>query len=132
MMLIPNTNRAIVGVKDGNIYLLDRDNMGGYNSVTDNVLKPLILAVMLFYVLPCLIIKATKEFVYSWSENSLLRAFPYNRTTNLFDLANTISSGIQGPTGNNGALLSVSSNGSVDSTAIFGQAMLQMVMPTNL
>ena len=39
LMLIPNTNRAIVGVKDGHIYLLDRDNMGGYNSFTDNVVQ---------------------------------------------------------------------------------------------
>src|SRR6185312_13782560 len=43
---------------------------------------------------------------------------PYNRTTGQFDLANTISSGVQGPTGNSGALLSVSSDGSADSTAI--------------
>src|SRR4029079_11303079 len=53
-----------------------------------------------------------------WSENSLLRAYPYDTISNLIDLGSTITSGLQGPTGNNGAMLSVSSNGSIDSTGI--------------
>ena len=32
MMLIPNTNQVITGCKDGKIYVMDRDNMGGYNA----------------------------------------------------------------------------------------------------
>ena len=58
------------------------------------------------------------EYIYSWSENALLKAFPYDRNTNKFDLNNTISSGVQGPVGNSGAMLSLSSNGSADTTAI--------------
>src|SRR6185295_19411483 len=54
----------------------------------------------------------------TWSENVRLQGFPYNRSVNKFDLVNTMSSPVQGPTGYNGALLSVSSNGSIDSTAI--------------
>jgi hypothetical protein len=60
----------------------------------------------------------SKKYIYSWSENSLLRAYPYNPMSNLIDLNNTVTSGLQGPTGNNGAVLSVSSNGSKDSTGI--------------
>ena len=37
---------------------------------------------------------------------------------NQLDVANVINSGVQGPVGNNGAVLSVSSHGSVDSTAV--------------
>ena len=59
-----------------------------------------------------------KEYIYSWSENTLLKAFPYSRTLNHLDVANVINSGVQGPVGNSGAFLSVSSNGSVDSTAV--------------
>lgn len=119
MLLIPNTTRVMVGAKDGHLYLLNRDNMGGYNSGFDNVVQTIDLGNNSFLRSGMSYYKgAQKEFVYSWSENSLLRAFPYSRTTNMFDLANTVSSGIQGPTGNNGALLSVSSNGSADSTAI--------------
>lgn len=119
LLLIPNTNRAIVGVKDGKLYLLDRDNMGGYNGTSDNAVQTINVGANAYLRSSMSYYKGEQnEFVYSWSENSLLRAFPYSRTTNMFDLNHTISSGIQGPTGNNGAVLSVSSNGSADSTAI--------------
>ncbi|HEY2726748.1 MAG TPA: discoidin domain-containing protein, partial [Parafilimonas sp.] len=118
IMLIPNTNRAIVGVKDGHIYLMNRDTMGGYSSVKDNVIQTIDLGSNSFLRSSMSYYKGSKEYLYSWSENSLLRAYPYNRTTNQLDLNNTIVSGLQGPTGNNGALLSVSSNQSVDSTGI--------------
>ena len=48
----------------------------------------------------------------------MLKAFPYSRTSDKLDVANVINSGVQGPVGNSSAFLSVSSNGSVDSTAI--------------
>ncbi len=118
IMLIPNTNRAIVGVKDGHIYLLNRDTMGSYNSVTNNVIQTIDLGSNSFLRSAMSYFKGSKEYLYSWSENSLLRAYPYNRTTGQLNLNSTIVSGLQGPTGNNGALLSVSSNGSVDSTGI--------------
>ena len=118
IMLIPNTNRAFVGVKDGHLYLLNRDNMGGYSSTTNNVIQTIDLGSNSFLRSSMSYFKGSKEYVYSWSENSLLRAYPYNRTTNQFDLNNTIVSGLQGPTGNNGAVLSVSSNKSIDSTGI--------------
>jgi len=119
IMLIPSTNRAITGVKDGNLYLLNRDTMGGYNEATNNVLQDINLGVNAHLRSSLTYYKGEqKEWVYSWSENALLKAFPYSRTYAQFDLANTTSSGLQGPTGNNGALLSISSNGSADSTAI--------------
>ncbi len=119
VMLIPNTDRAIVGVKDGKLFLLDRNNLGGYSAGADNVVQTINLGGNAFLRSAMSYYKgASGEYVYSWSENALLKAFPYNRTTGMFDLGSTISSGIQGPTGNNGALLSVSSNGNTDSTAI--------------
>jgi len=119
LMLIPKSNRAVVGVKDGHIYLLNRNNMGGYNATADNVVQTINLGSQSYLrSAMCYYRGRTKEFVYSWSENSLLRAYPYNTTTDQFDLNNTIVSGIQGPTGNNGAQLSVSSNGTSDASAI--------------
>jgi hypothetical protein len=118
LMLIPGTKRAIVGVKDGHLYLLDRDNMGGYSSVTDNVSQTINVGTNSFLRSAMSYFSGSKKYIYSWSENSLLRAYPYNATSNLVDLNNTIIGGMQGPTGNNGAVLSVSSNRSVDSTGI--------------
>ncbi len=119
MLLIPGTNRVMTSCKDGHIYVMNRDNMGGYNTNTNNVVQTIDLGVNAHLRSAFSYYKGTqKEFVYSWSENALLKAFPYNRVSNQFDLGGTISSGVQGPVGNNGALLSVSSNGSVDSTAV--------------
>lgn len=119
IMLIPETNRAITGCKDGKLYLVDRNNMGGFSSTINNVIQTIDLGTNAHLRSTLAYYKGEqKEFVYTWSENSLLKAFPYNRTTSQFDLNGTVSSGVQGPTGNNGAFLSVSSNGSVDSTAI--------------
>ena len=119
VMLLPGTDRAMTGCKDGKIYLLNRNAMGGFNASSNNVVQTIDLGNNAHLRSSLSYYKGeNKEFVYSWSENALLKAFPYNRTTNQFDLGQTVSSGVQGPTGNNGALLSVSSNGSVDSTAI--------------
>ena len=82
IMLIPNTDRAVVGVKDGHIYLLNRNNMGGYNASYDNIVQTIDLGSNSFLRSAMSYFKGSKEFVYSWSENSLLRAYPYNRTTN--------------------------------------------------
>ena len=118
VMLIPGTNRAIVGAKDGHLYLLDRDNMGGYSSVADNVAQAISLGSNSFLRSALSYFNGSKKYIFSWSENSLLRAFPYNATSNLIDLNNQVTSGLPGPIGNSGAVLSVSSNGSVDSTGI--------------
>ena len=53
-----------------------------------------------------------------WSENDPLRAIPFNRATNLLDSPGQVVFGSGGPTGQSGAVLSVSSNGSADGTGI--------------
>ena len=120
ILLIPGTNRALAGVKDGAFYLMNRDNMGGYDASANQVIQSFAqggnnahnITSLTYY-------KGTQhEYVYTWSENTALKAFPFNRTINQFDLQNLITSSVQGPVGYNGAFLSVSSNGAVDSTAI--------------
>ena len=118
VMLIPNTNLAVVGAKDGHIYVLDRNDMGKYNSASNNIVQTIDLGSNSFLRSSMSYFSGSKKYVYSWSENSLLRAYPYDSVSNSFDLNNTIISGLQGQTGNNGAVLSVSSDGSVDSTGI--------------
>ena len=119
-MLFPNTNLAFVGVKDGSLYLTNRDNMGGYNANINNVTQTISLgsgktlrSSFAYYI------GSAKEFVYTWSENAALKAFPFNRSLGQLDVNNVITSGIQGPnSANNGVFMSVSSNGSQDGSGI--------------
>lgn len=119
ILLIPNTTRALTGSKDGKLYLVDRDNMGGFNVNADASLQTIDFGSTAHLRSSFAYYKGeSKEYVYSWSENGLLRAMPYDRETGKIDMANQVASGVQGPIGNNGAFLSVSSNGTDDSSAI--------------
>jgi len=119
ILLIPNTDRALTGSKDGKLYLLDRNDMGGFDPNADNNLQVIDLGSTAHLRSSFAYYKGQQnEYVFSWSENGLLRAFPYDRGTGKFDMNTAVSSGVQGPIGNNGAFLSVSSNGNDDASAI--------------
>jgi len=118
MLLIPNSNLVLTGCKDGHLYLMDRNNMGSYSTQSNNVVQTIDLgpnahlrSSFSYYA------GATNEFVYEWAENTLLKAFKVNRNAGNLNATQPIS-GPAGPIGNNGAFMSVSSNGSADSTAI--------------
>jgi hypothetical protein len=115
-LLIPNSSYYFTGAKDGNLYLLNKDNMGGYSSSSNFVQQTIPLNVTL-HCQPSYYKGSSNEFVYVWSETDQLRAFLFNRSSNTF-AANQIVSTDNGPTGGCGADLSVSSNGAVDSTGI--------------
>lgn len=116
VLLIPNTNLALTGCKDGNLYLADKDNMGGVGTSSNTNLQTLNVGGAMhssfgYYK------GLSNEFIYLWSENRNLAAIPFNRITNLLGtpIRNTT---LQGPVGSSGSFLSVSSKGSKDSTAI--------------
>ncbi len=120
MLLIPGENQAFSGAKDGNIYLMNLDSLGGYHVTYDNVVQTFSqnsssahnIASLAFYG------GSSHKFAYIWSDNVPLVAIPYDSTARKFNLANIITNSVQGPVGYNGAFLSVSSNHQVDSTAI--------------
>lgn len=119
VLLIPGTSRALTGCKDGHLYLADMNHMGGYNATTNQILQTINLGPLAHLHSSFGYYKgANREFVYTWSENAALKAYPIDKTVDTLDAAHVINSGIQGPTGNSGALMAVTSNGSVDSTAI--------------
>ena len=115
-LLIPNSNFYLSGCKDGNLYLLNKDNMGGY-SYSFNLVQQTIPLNQNMHCQPAYYGGGPKEFVYVWAENDVLRALPFNRTTNKFD-NNQVTSSVLGPTGQSGAVLSVSSNGNISGTGI--------------
>ncbi len=119
-LLIPNTNYYITGCKDGNLYLLNKDNMGGYSSSSNQIQQTIPLSVSL-HCQPSYYKGTTNEFVYVWSENDPLRALPFDRGSNTFT-NNQVVNNISGPSGYCGTDLSVSSNGTVDGTGILWAA----------
>ncbi len=117
--LIPNSNYYFTGCKDGNIYLLNKDAMGGYSKTSNQITQTIFLtADANMHCQPSYFQGASNEFIYIWAENDPLRALPFNRSTNLIDVAKQIKSTVSGPTGQNGAVLSVSSNGTAETTGI--------------
>jgi hypothetical protein len=118
-LLIPGAKRAVTGGKDGRVYLLNTDDLGGYNPNENKVVQTIDLGLNAHLHATFSYYKGEKKtFVFIWSENALLKALPFDSTTGMFDLENTVNSAEQGPIGNIGANLSLSSKNSIDSTAI--------------
>ncbi|HET9634821.1 MAG TPA: hypothetical protein VFP26_02740 [Gemmatimonadaceae bacterium] len=118
-LLIPNSTLYLTGGKDGNLYLLDRDNMGGFSPSSNNVHQVVALGSnnINMHCQAAYYKGGSKEFVYVWSENDPLRAIPLT-PNGLLSLNSEMISTLPGPTGQSGAILSVSSNGAQAGTAI--------------
>ena len=118
-LLIPNSSCFFTGCKDGNIYVVNKDNMGGYNPASNQVLQTITLSPNSNFHCQAAYYKgASAEYVYVWPENDQLRAFPFNRSSNTFTLSAEKVSTVAGPTGQSGAVMSVSSNGTTAGTGI--------------
>jgi outer membrane protein assembly factor BamB len=117
--LIPNSSYFLTGGKDGNLYLLNKDAMGGYVPSANQVQQVVALGASANMHCQAAYYKgSTKEFIYVWSENQPLRAIPFGRGSNLMDPLGQVVASAGFPTGQSGAVLSVSSNGSKDGTGI--------------
>lgn len=107
-LLIPHSNYFFTGCKDGSLFLLNKDNMGGFNPISNNVNQQLSLnnPNANEHCQSAYFSSGSSEYVYLWAENDNLRAYPYASG----HLNNPTMSGVAGPTGQSGAVLSVSSN----------------------
>jgi len=108
-LLIPHSNYFFTGAKDGSLFLLDKDNMGGYDSTANHVYQELNLGNpdANEHCQAAYFESANAGFVTLWSENDPLRVYPFVNNK----LGNPVKSTIAGPVGQNGAMLSISSNG---------------------
>jgi hypothetical protein len=117
--LIPNSDYYFTSCKDGNIYVLNKNNMGGYTPGSNQVQQIITLSPNSnMHCQPAYGKGSTYEFVYIWPENDQLRAFPFDRASNTFNIANEVISPVAGPGGQNGAMISVSSNGTAPGSGI--------------
>jgi hypothetical protein len=95
---------AVGAGKDGNLYVLNRDNLGQFNSTKNNVYQQLSLSSSENHSSPVFF----NNTVYVCPENSTLKAFPVSKAL----LATSPSSQSAHVFGGNGAVPSVSANGS--------------------
>jgi outer membrane protein assembly factor BamB len=112
--LIPNSNYYITGGKDGNVYLLNTSNMGGYSGSGNQVAQTIPLGVSL-HCQPSYYQGQSAGVVYIWSENDKLRAFQFSNGSMS---TNPTLATPSGPSGYSGPALSVSSNGTKNGTRI--------------
>jgi hypothetical protein len=119
-LLIPNSNIYLTGGKDGHLYLLNKDDLGGYLPSSNRVQQVIPFGGndVNMHCQAAYYKGGSKEFVYVWSENDPLRAIPFDRASNLLTSQSQVVSSAPGPTGQSGAILSVSSNGSQAGTGI--------------
>lgn len=117
-VLIPNSVYYLTGGKDGNLYLLNKDAMGGYQAAANQVQQVVQLTSSEMHCQLAYYRGGTQEFIYVWPENNPLRAIPFDRAGNLLNPLAAVAFTAGGPTGHSGAMLAVSSDGSTAGTAI--------------
>ncbi len=117
-LLIPNANYYLTGGKDGTLYLLNKDDMGGYQASANQVQQVVPLTSSEMHCQLAYYKGSGTEFTYVWPENNPLRAIPFDRGSNLLNPLAALAFGGGRPTGHSGAMLSVSSDGAKDGTAI--------------
>jgi len=114
VMLVPNTGLAITAAKDGNIYVMNQSGLGGFSSSANNI-KQTVSNGGSFHSAFAYFGGQTTQYLYSFPENTPFKSYPV--TTNGLGAATTNFS-VPTTSGGSGAYLSVSSNGSNNSTGI--------------
>jgi hypothetical protein len=101
------TQHLAVGAgKDGNLYVVNRDNMGQFNSTKNNIYQQFQLSSSENHSSPIFF----NNTVYICPENNTLKAFPVSKAL----LATTPSSQSAHVFGSNGAVASISANGTAE------------------
>ncbi|MDB6017893.1 MAG: C-terminal target protein [Pedosphaera sp.] len=121
LLLIPGTTLAISGGKEGIVYLVNRDSMGGLTSSTttnDNIIQSFPITTdevhggAVWWDGPGI------SYGYFWPSSTNLQQFVFNRGSGKFTLPTIAQSSTAAPSGQPGGILAVSGNGTNAGTAI--------------
>lgn len=117
-LLIPDTNLVIGGGKGGTFYLVDRDDMGGFNAESDSQIVQSIDVAQNRHIhgSPVYWEGTNGKFIYVWAENKHLRSYKFDGEK--FQLPAFGESTMPAPQGMPGGFLSISANGSKAGTGI--------------
>jgi hypothetical protein len=116
ILLIPNTTLALSGGKQGVLYLVNRDNMGGLSFTTSdtNVIQSFQVASGAHQILgsPVWWDGPDGSYGYIWvSASDFLRQYKFDPASGKFLLPNYAQSTTAAPGGTPGGILSISANG---------------------
>jgi FKBP-type peptidyl-prolyl cis-trans isomerase/outer membrane protein assembly factor BamB len=125
-IMLPGSHFLVIGGKEGKIYLLDAEHLGGQSpgdvqisqvvQAVDATIRP-ILSHHLHNAIPAW--KSPQGLnVYVWGENDFLRIFRFDPAVQKFALPAAAMGSILAPSGMPGGMMTVSANGSQSGTGI--------------
>lgn len=117
-MLVPGTNSIFAGSKHGKLFVLDRNNLGKFQTGSDSHAKQAFYAFgghlhgsPVFYDGPL------GRIVYAWSENDRLKAFRMTAQDTVEETP-AATGAVVAPGGMPGAMLSISANGKTANSGV--------------
>ena len=125
VLLIPGTTLALSGGKEGKLYLVNRDNMGGLSGSTTadtNVVQSFQVTGLSnpndIHGAPVWWDGPDGSYAYVWGEYDYLHQYKFDWASGKFFLPNYAQSAVQAPNGMPGGILSISANGTNAGTGI--------------
>jgi len=121
LLLIPGTTLAFSGGKEGVMYLVNRDNMGGLTSSStrdDNIVQSFRVTSDEVHGGPVWWQGPANAYCYLWPSSVFLQQYIFNRASGTFSLPPYAQSPTAAPRGQPGGILSLSANGTNAGSAI--------------
>ncbi len=121
MLLIPGTTLAFSGGKEGIVYLVDRDNMGGLTTSTtndDNVVQSFRVTADEVHGGAVWWDAPATSYAYIWPSSVQLQQYAFDRRAGRFLLPPFAEGPTTAPRGQPGGILSLSANGSAPGSGI--------------
>jgi hypothetical protein len=115
VMLVPGTNLALTGSKQGKMYVLNRNNLGGLGSDDGAALNVIQLDGHL-HGTPVMLKSGSNTYVYAWAEEDFLKGWRVG--SNGLVEPEQMRGTVRAPDGMPGGMITTSSNGTTPGTGI--------------
>jgi hypothetical protein len=114
LLLIPGTSLALSGGKQGMMYLVNRDTMGGLSSsgvADDNIVQSFQITFSQIHGGPVWWDGPSASYAYTWPASVQLQQYQFDPVGGMFLLPATAQSPTSAPNGQPGGILTLSANG---------------------
>ena len=120
VLLIPGTTRLLAGGKEGYFFLYDQNNLGHKSPAIQKWQHPgtHIHCQAIYYNVPAGAGVLSGPTVYAWPQDTQLKAYSFNSSTQQFNTTVASTGSATPPNGHPGGMLAVSANGSAPGTGV--------------